>query len=279
MTSDAIELTAFGPEHLNGAHLLSQQANWPHRLEDWQMSLALSTGLAAVCERGGRVVGTALVTPYRNDAATINMVIVEEASRGRGLGRKLMDAALALAGNRAVRLVATDEGVPLYEKLRFEKTGAIAQHQGRVRSVAAPAVVRAARPTDIPVIAELDDIAYGADRANLMRQLAEIGSFAVLDRDGGLAGFSALRPFGRGEVIGPVVAGDADDAKALIGYFLARRTGAFVRLDTDATTGLGAWLIEHGLDHVGGGIVMRRPIVVASPPRFTTFALANQAFG
>jgi predicted N-acetyltransferase YhbS len=279
MTSNAIELIAFGPEHLEGAVLLSQQAKWPHRLEDWQTALALSTGLAAVSDQGNRVVGTVLVTPYRNDSATINMVIVEEASRGRGLGRKLMDAAITLAGNRALRLVATDDGVPLYERLGFKRTGAIAQHQGRARCITIPARIRPARPSDSPAIAELDRIASGADRSSLMSHLATIGSFAVLDRAGELAGFSALRPFGRGEVIGPVVASNADDAKALIAHFLAARAGAFVRLDTDATTGLGSWLAEQGLDHVDGGIAMRRPVIAASVPRFTTFALANQAFG
>jgi len=204
---------------------------------------------------------------------------VEEASRGCGLGRKLMDAALALAGSRALRLVATDEGVPLYQKLGFEKTGTIAQHQGFARFAAAPGGVRPARPADLPAIAELDRTAYGTNRANLVSHLAEIGSFAVLERAGGLAGFAALRPFGRGEVIGPVVAGDADDAKILIANFLALRDGAFVRLDTDVTTGLGPWLVEQGLAHVDGGIVMQHPVVATSVPHFTTFALASQALG
>jgi GNAT superfamily N-acetyltransferase len=278
MTADAIDLVAFGPEHLKGAHLLSQQANWPHRPEDWRTTLALSKGFAAVSDQGSRVVGTVLVTPYRNDAATINMVIVEEASRGRGLGRKLMDAALVLAGNRTLRLIATDEGAPLYQRLGFEKTGTIAQHQGLVRSIDIRTGIRPARPADIPVIAEFDCIAYGADRADLISHFAGIGSFAVLDRAGALAGFSALRPFGRGEVIGPVVARDVDDAKALIAHFLAARAGTFVRLDTDAASGLGAWLAEHGLDHVDDGIAMQRPVAASVAP-FMTFALASQALG
>jgi predicted N-acetyltransferase YhbS len=279
MTSEAIELTGFGPEHLEGALLLSQQAGWPHRLEDWQAALALSKGFAALSDQGQRVVGSVLVTPYRTDAATINMVIVDEVARRRGLGRKLMDAAVALAGSLPLRLVATTDGLPLYEKLGFEKTGAIAQHQGFVRSVAVPTGIRPARPADIPAIAELDRIAYGADRTNLVSCLATVGRFAVLDRAGRLEGFAALRPFGRGEVIGPVVARDIDDAKALTAHFLTARAGAFVRIDIAPATDLGPWLTEQGLDHVDDGIAMRRPVVPASGPPFTTFALANQAFG
>jgi GNAT superfamily N-acetyltransferase len=279
MAADANELVAFGPEHLEGAFLLSQQAGWPHRVGDWRMALALSRGFVALADQGSRVIGTALVTPYQNDAATINMVIVEAASRGRGLGRKFMEAALALAGHRAVRLVATENGLALYQKLGFHKTGAIAQHQGRARSVSVPAGIRPALAADIPAIAELDRVAYGADRTRLVSHLAEIGRFAVLDRGDGLAGFSALRPFGRGEVIGPVVAGDTEEAKALIAHFLALRTGAFVRLDTDVTTHLGSWLAAQGLDHVDGGIAMRRAVVASPAPPVTTFALANQALG
>ncbi|CCE04378.1 putative acetyltransferase [Bradyrhizobium sp. STM 3843] len=279
MTAKAIELVAFGPEHLKGALALSQQAGWPHRIEDWQTALALSTGFAAVSRPGNDVIGTVLLTSYRDDAASISMVLVAKAMRGRGLGRKLMEAALALAGNRPLRLVATDDGLPLYQKLNFERTGVIAQHQGIARSSPLPAAIRPIMPAEIPTAIELDRVAFGADRADLISHLAKIGSFAVLDRAGAPAGFAVLRPFGRGEVIGPVVTKDVGDAKALIAHVLASCAGRFVRIDTDITTGLGPWLIDQGLDHVGGGVAMRRPVVARSAAPFTTFALANQALG
>ena len=135
MQTSQIDLVAFGPEHLEAAVQLSRQAGWPHRLEDWQMAFILSKGAVAI--EGGRVVGTVLTTSYEADCAAINMVIVDEAMRGRGLGRKLMDAALEIAGSRPLRLVATEQGLPLYEKLGFQKTGAIRQHQGVAGKIAA----------------------------------------------------------------------------------------------------------------------------------------------
>lgn len=155
------------------------------------------------------------------------------------------------------------------------------QHQGRVvKSVAAPSSVRAARPDDVAAVIALDRQAYGAERRRLIALLAEVGSLAVLERMGHLVGFAALRPFGRGEVIGPVVAADADDARLLVSHFLAARAGAFLRIDTDMTTGLGPWLADIGLADVGRGIAMRRPIVAAPTKRsLLTFALASQAFG
>jgi N-acetylglutamate synthase-like GNAT family acetyltransferase len=245
------------------------------------MALALSQGCVAVSRRDNRVVGTALMTPYGPEAATINMVIVDASLRGRGTGRGLMERVLSLAGDRSLRLVATESGLPLYEKLDFRSSGGVAQHHGHViKSITAPPGVRAARPDDIAAIAELDRAAYGAERRRLITLLADVGSLAVLERMDRLAGFAALRPFGHGEVIGPVVAANSDDASLLVSHFLAARAGAFVRIDTAVTTGLGPWLAGIGLAHVGGGIAMRRPIVaVPVKAAFHTFALANQAFG
>ncbi|SFJ71064.1 GNAT family N-acetyltransferase [Bradyrhizobium sp. cf659] len=280
MTESTISLTTFRPEHLDGALRLSRQANWPHRLEDWQLALGLSTGLVALDADTTTVLGTVLMTPYKQDLATINMVIVDEAARGRGLGRQLMEAAIALAGSRTLRLVATSEGLPLYQKLGFCRTGTIVQHQGPVVRVMPPANVRPAEPRDIREIIELDRSAYGADREDLLRTLAKAGRLAVLDNGRSVAGFAALRAFGRGEVIGPVVAANADDAQSLLAYFMAGREGRFVRVDTAEASRLGPWLIDKGLVRVDEGIAMQRPATVRSAGTSpTTFALASQAFG
>ena len=280
MTESTISLTPFRPEHLEGALRLSRQANWPHRLEDWQLALDLSTGFVALEAETATVVGTVLMTPYKRDVATINMVIVDETARGHGLGRKLMEAVIALAGSRTLRLIATRDGMPLYQKLGFWPAGTIVQHQGQALPVAAPAKVRPAEAHDIFGIIELDRSACGADRRDLLRALAKIGQLAVLDRGQGIAGFAALRAFGRGEVIGPVVAANAEDGKALIAYFMAQREGRFVRVDTADASQLGAWLADNGLVRVDEGIAMQRPVIVRSTlTPLTTFALASQAFG
>ncbi|KQZ62148.1 GNAT family acetyltransferase [Rhizobium sp. Root149] len=274
-----IVITPMGLEHLDDAVRLSHQSNWPHRPEDWQLALDLSEGFVAVTGSGD-VVGTILMTPYGKDCATINMVIVDESMRGRGLGRRLMAAAMTLAGDRPLRLIATAEGLPLYERLGFREMGAIVQHQGVAVNIAAPTNTEVATADDLPTILALDRAAYGADRGDLIRRLAEIGEYAVVSREGKAKAFAAIRPFGRGEVIGPVVAPDLDDAKALVSHFISRRNGTFLRVDTGAGTGLAPWLQDHGLVHVGGGIIMARPVITLSvASTVTTFALANQALG
>lgn len=279
MQQGEIEIQDFGPEHIEGAVALSRQENWPHRPQDWQMALRLSSGVVALDDQG-RVTGTILVTPYGADCAMINMVIVDRNVRGKGLGRRLMDQALALAGDRPLRLVATTDGMPLYEKLGFVPSGTIRQHQGTVAALGAPDGVEAAGAGDLPDIKTLDRGAYGADRETLIDALAERGQFAVIRRNGAIEAYAAIRPFGRGEVIGPVIAGDAEEAKSLIRFFAASRPGAFLRVDTDSRTGLADWLTEIGLAHVGGGVTMDRPSSrSAAQARPKVYALANQALG
>ncbi|MCM8735307.1 GNAT family N-acetyltransferase [Azospirillum sp. A1-3] len=252
------------------------------------MTLALSQGLVAVdaeAPEGAHVVGTVLMTPYGEDAATINMVIVDEGWRGQGLGRRLMDEAMALAEDRPLRLVATTDGLPLYEKLGFREVGTVLQHQGEGGPVPPFATedVTPAGANDRTAIAALDWQAFGADRGLLLERFAELGSFTLLRRNGNPVGFAALRDFGRGQVIGPAVAPDVDGAKALIGPIIAANPSKFLRVDTTADTGLGPWLADCGLRHVGGGIAMRRPAPTASAPAaaapVSTFALASQALG
>ena len=256
MTAEQISLEAMETEHLDGAVLLSREAGWPHRREDWELVLSVSEGIVALHD--GRVVATTMMTPFGSDAAAINMVIVDTAMRGRGLGRKLMDAALDKAGARNCRLVATKEGLPLYEKLGFVAVGEIVQHQGKALKVATPTNASWARDDDYKRICSLDRAACALDRSRLMRVLRRVAQFAVIREHGDVVAFAGVRAFGRGLVIGPVVASSSQQAKDLIQFMLAHHEGDFVRLDTELFTGLGPWLVERGLAHVGGGIPMRR---------------------
>lgn len=277
MKADQLEIVSLGTQHLEGALALSRQAGWPHRMADWEMALALSTGVVAL--ESDKIVGTTLTTRYGTDCATINMVIVDEAMRGRGLGRRLMQAGLDAAGRLPCRLIATDEGLPLYESLGFRQVGAIVQHQGFCSAVEAPVDVEWAQPSHLAEIEALDQLAFGAIRGELLSYLNQVGRFAVIRRGGHVSGFSTSRPFGRGEVIGPVVAENGEDARKLILFQIAARRHTFLRMDTATNLGLSSWLTELGLVHVGGGTAMQRGGNTHSSPRVKTFALANQAFG
>jgi GNAT superfamily N-acetyltransferase len=280
MTAQQITLERMMPEHLDGAVALSRQVGWPYRREDWALIQSLSHGIVAL--EKGRVLATISMTPYGDDAATINTVIVDASMRGRGLGRRLMEEALAKAGARTCYLVATPEGLPLYQKLGFVATGEIVQHQGEASPAGAPAHVSWSEKGDHVCFVALDRAAYGHDRSALMRVLQECAKFAVIREQSSVQTFGAIRAFGRGLVIGPVVARNDTEAKAVIEFLLAHQPGQFVRIDSDTRANLAEWLTGRGLARVGGGITMRRTFKAQEDNRtghHRIYALVSQALG
>jgi GNAT superfamily N-acetyltransferase len=280
MSEQQITLEPMAPEHLNGAVELSGQVGWPHRREDWELVHSLSQGVVVVEQ--GRVVATTLLTPYGEGAANINMVIVDASMRGRGLGRTLMEWTLAKAGERSCHLVATLEGLPLYEKLGFVATGKIMQHQGEALLVDAPDRVSWSDASDHAHLVMLDRVAFGHDRSRLMQRLRERAQFAIIRDQGDVHAFATIRAFGLGFVVGPVVARNRAEAQALIQFLLAHHRGRFVRIDTDADTNLAGWLAERGLARVGGGIAMRRSLAGQKARELghhRRYALVSQALG
>ena len=274
MTKTAI-FDPLTPAHLDGAVALSRAEGWPHRLEDWALILGLSRGIAAL--DGDRLVGTAMATPF-GPAGALSMIVVARDWRGRGLARAMLER-LMEGDARQWRLIATADGLPLYAKLGFVETHRIVQQQGPVASGAALEGVAWAEAGDTDAIAALDRAATGMDRAGLVAALAGAGRLAVIRDESGLAGYAALRRFGRGEVAGPVVARDAADARRLLAFLFASRPGAFLRVDIPEASGLGDWLAAQGLAPVGGGIAMIRGGAPAAAPEFQSFALAAQALG
>ena len=192
-------------------------------------------------------------------------------------------------GNRSVLLHATAEGRGLYERLGFAQIGEVRQHQGKavqtpLVALAAGARLRPASRRDIARLVSLDAAAGGMPRDALIRQIINDGDTVVLDVDGEARGFAVLRRFGRGHVIGPVVAPDADNARALIAHWVNLQAGRFVRVDTDFACGLTEWLETLGLKRAGNPVAMVRgpALVRGTAVRGMTarqFALVSQALG
>lgn len=261
----------FAPAHLPAALRLSQAAAWPHRIEDWALNLAHSRGLVALEQ--GAVVATGFVSPM-GAVAAVNMIIVDQRLRGRGLGRALMSALLDLAGAGELRLVATPEGLPLYEKLGFATTGQIAQHQGIAQAHAPELPVTLGGPQDLDRLAAMDLAAAGLDRAALLAELTRHGT--VLNTKGGIC---VLRRFGRGTVVGPLIAETLPAARALLSAAATQCAGQFLRADFVAGQGLEPHATALGLTYAGGGTAMTRSAQPRDAGPATTYTLLSQALG
>lgn len=271
---------------LSAAHKLSQAEHWPHRLDDWGAAAALGDGV--VVERDGRLAGTGMRWRWGGEHATVGLVIVRKDCRGKGLGKQLMQQLLAPLGQRSVLLHATDAGLPLYEKLGFQTVGKISQHQGEV--LACPAVepppgmqLDSAVSADLEALVALDARGAGMPRREAMAQLLTLGQAVVLRQGDQPVGFAVRRPFGRGLIVGPVVADRLEGAQALIGHWLQASVQEFgkpfVRLDVHAGSGLEDWLAGLNLRHVGGAVAMVRGAQPTRGPDAGGWALISQSLG
>ena len=269
-----------GPD-IATATVLSREQAWPHREEDW--ALFLEAGEGIVAERAGRVLGTVMAWRYGEDFATVGMVIVSSDAQGQGVGRQLMEAMLDRLAGRTVVLNATAAGLPLYEKLGFVETGVIHQHQAIAPAVAAAEGIAGGRVRTMDWsddgVGDLYSRASGMDRTALFQTLAANAHTMVLTHDDRMVGFAQVRRFGRGWLVGPVVAPDLGGAEALTLHGLNTRAGTFCRLDVTGDSGLSEWLEEIGLPRVDSVKTMvrgRRPV---PDPGISVHAIAAQALG
>lgn len=271
--------------HLQQALALSSALGWVYRLEDWAFAHSLGEGLAL--EQDGQLVGTAMRWDYGDAFASVGMIIVATERKGRGYGTRLVDALLDSAGSRSIFLNATAEALELYRRRGFVPTGTLEQHQGvfvsaaELSSAAQPidSRIKGAADADLPAIIALDEAALGMPRSELLKRIAEAGQLTVLTTGGCVSGYAACRAFGKGHVIGPVIAPDVDAARALIDSILSQLPRGFVRVDTRADSGLGPWLESRGLPCVDTATPMIRGTVPSGSERARVFALCSQSLG
>jgi len=274
-------ISALRADQIPQAVSLSAALGWPYREEDWRFALELGHGIAIETDAG--LAATALWWPYEEAFASFGMIIVAPALQGQGIGRMMMGELLRQTDGRAIVLNSTREGYRLYERLGFVPYGQVNQHQAVLTAAppesAASGAIRPARRADIGAIRELDCRASGMGRSRLLDALFAIGKVAVIEREERVQGYGGIRRWGRGVVIGPVIARTAVDVEALVATLANDHRGDFVRIDVPATSGLSPWLEEIGLPRVDPVVAMAR----GKPPTLavdaTLFALSNQSLG
>jgi GNAT superfamily N-acetyltransferase len=172
----------------------------------------------------------------------IGCVVVRPDARGRGLGRRVMEAAIdwmAARGTRRVELDATAPGRPLYERLGF--VGSVHSwtlwaplatiDRAAAAAMGAGYACAALGPGGVTAVADLDRRALGGVRSGLLaRTLALPDSRAYLARDAGgaAAGYVVVRPLhggARGLHLGPWVAREPGAAAALLAHALRAAAG------------------------------------------------------
>src|SRR5262245_39002578 len=113
---------------------LSRQAGWNQTEADWRRALDLQPdGCFAAVESGGAGVVGICCTCAFGPVAWVALMLVDAARRRHGIGRALMEQALAFLDAQkvaSVRLDATPLGQPLYERLGFAPQFMLARYAG-----------------------------------------------------------------------------------------------------------------------------------------------------
>ncbi len=274
-------------------HALSVSVGWPHRDSDWQMLLELGQGLAAVDEIG-RVVGTVMWLRYDADFAMICMLITLPRLQEQGAGSWLMEKAHELNKGAVFGLNATREAKRLYRSLGYGYEQKILRCQGEATPEAlVPGMTASSAKVDgaiRPLAAEdhgsllrLDQAATGHDRSAVFQALLPASRGQVLVRNDEIVAFALCRPFGRGHVIGPIIAASEDDAIAVSRPHVEAHAGSFLRADTPASnTVFTNFLVGSGMQIHDSATSMglgRPPFTPRSATGPRRIALASQAIG
>ena len=272
------ELKRADARHHEDVVLLVSAVGWSHTPEDIAVLLALGRPWRASDPESGATFGVAVWWPMGRAHGRVGLVIVAPEQQGRGIGQALMAQVMEDAGARSLVLSATEEGRPLYQKLGFETVGLTQRHQGTYAALPASGQdIRPARADDLAHIIDLDGAVTGLNRAAMITQMFGAGRVNVLSAAGRLSGYAMARPFGRGHVLGPLVASDDAAAEAL---FAATARPGVLRVDRPLEAeSLGRFLTTRDLP----GHEITHTMAHGTPPRgdglARIFSMAGHAWG
>jgi hypothetical protein len=238
---------------------LKEEAGWNQTARDWERFLAASPAGCFAAERHGQIIGTATTIVYGGRLAWISMVLVDRRYRGEGIGTTLFQRAIAhldLLGIPTLKLDATPQGRPLYEKLGFQEEYCVERwtlHRGTSGQVQPSARHPAVPPSvGLEEILPLDRELFGAERGDLLRALAaeEPRLVVTAHRGGARRGYALGRRGSAADHLGPWAAEDPDAAREILLEFLERTDRPRVIVDqTCPNPWIRGVLEEAGFEH------------------------------
>ena len=204
-------------------------ADWA-AAEGWNPGLNDAACFATVGSEGfligeldGKPAATISCVNYDERFSFLGFYIVPPELRGRGLGLKIWQAAIAHAGARTVGLDGVVAQQENYRKSGFRLAYRNVRYGGHVGAPKAQAQTVALADVPFAAVAASDATVFPASRENFLR--AWIGTSGhtgrALMRNGALAAWGVIRPCRAGHKIGPLIADDRAAAEAVFGALIA----------------------------------------------------------
>ncbi len=209
---------------------LKEIAGWNQTAADWMRFLDAGEEGCFVAEVDGEVRGTVASIVYEKRFAWVGMVLVDPEYRGKGLGTRLLQIAMEFLQNAkiaCIKLDATPQGKPIYEKLGFEceyeierwvlkRAPQMTSQNDKISKDAISEQVFEA------ILAE-DRAIFGADRSHLLRSLHQSApEFTnTIFQGSAVRGYTFGRRGSFANHLGPWTAIDPDTASELMQAFIA----------------------------------------------------------
>ena len=209
---------ALTPADIPSAMELSKAAKWNQTPEDWFRVLQLAREGFRCVEAAGKIAATASLLPYGTRLAWIGMVLTRPEYRRQGYARELVEDLIVRAEAnkiRTLKLDATDDGRPLYEKLGFIVEETVERWGLSVPDVAVQGKGDAGDMKIPNEVFSLDEAAFGVSRKDLLESLWKLGRCTVA-----AGGYVLSRPGATARYLGPCVAASEAKAESLIATHL-----------------------------------------------------------
>ncbi len=281
-----MEIRQLDERDIPRAMRLKELARWNQTESDWRRLLRLEPRGCFCASADGRLVGTTTTTAYGDELAWVGMVLVDPEYRRRGVATRLMREALDYLEKRvaAVKLDATPDGRPVYEKLGFKVESLVERWTGTARDDRRAAGCETLKASAHAELFALDREAFGADRLKLIEALLEdacAAPVAAAAADGRLSGYALARRGSNATYVGPLVATDASQAAPLLDRLLGQLVGQRIYVDWNTNFERGGEVLA------ARGFVKQRDLLrMAYAARGTSaassasvFAIAGPEFG
>jgi GNAT superfamily N-acetyltransferase len=269
--TEELALVRLGAGDAAAGLVLSTEARWNQNEADWRFFLSKGV-VFGVRDDAGRLVATAALLPYTAGNAWISMVLVTESWRRRGIATKLVDACLSTAKEMRLTswLDATPAGATVYGPLGFAPT--LELRRLRLANSGSSAAAPSLETCDPTALAARDVGAMGFSRHALLAEFAGRTGSRVVKKENAMA---LVRDGRTARHIGPLFAGNADEALALVQAIVRTERGPLL-LDAlhgqteflDGLTSTG-WNIERPFLRMRFGDtaaqVLELPFAVAGP--------------
>lgn len=247
----------------------------------------------------GQLISSAAIFPYGDGEptalatentvlASIGAVIVNPDYRGAGLGREVTQACISsLPSKPVIILVATEQGIPLYEKMGFITADRL--YKLIAQKVKPPHRIdkigtyryREYEPVDFEQVIQLDQAAFGAYRGQLLEtRIQQSQKQAVLVNSvNEIVGFGLGINVSGQLLIGPLVAPNHEAAELLVQKLIADHPGQ-ARIDLPSDKHAFVKTLElYGFEAVNEPPVMVLHALGLPNRNGALYAIAAQAFG